>query len=251
MGRMPFLSPKLQCQSIELNISQRRKMISKLVRPLIKHLLNKRSQRCLWWVRSHKLMCLQFPNKCPAVCCHYFLPGAWLPCRRKWRDKETWLSNWAYRITAWIWKSPSRHLEASRTIMGLQPDHVNVIDYQSSSAMTCCSHVFRDRPGGCFHPAARWLPFVTLLTCFNTVWAGVSSGRQTMWPKTARLRSAMASGSSTSFVCSHNSNGCKMNYVKQGKHGDQFIIQKWADLHPVENKEERSSNPLWHCYLRC
>jgi len=46
------------------------------------------------------------------------------------------------------------------------------------------------------------LTLVTLITCCNTVWAGVSSRRRMTWPKIACLRSAVTSGRSTSFVCS-------------------------------------------------
>jgi len=87
------------------------------------------------------------------------------------------------------------HVEQSRAC-----DQITSMS-QSWSATTCYSHVFRGRPSGHFQPAARWLPFVTLITGCNTVWAGVPSGRRMMWPKMACLRSAITSGRSTSFVC--------------------------------------------------
>ena len=70
------------------------------------------------------------------------------------------------------------------------------------SSSTCCSQVFRGRPGGRFQSAAGGLPVWASIDSCSACEAGVFSGRRQMWPNNEWYLSAIRDGRSGSFVLS-------------------------------------------------
>jgi len=91
-------------------------------------------------------------------------------------------------------------------------------------------------------------PFVTLITCCNTVWADVSSGRRMMWPKMARLRSSMTSGRSTCFVVSLTESLIRKSYQLICKiRRCAFIWNACRNVIIFEFCTYNCASSVWHC----